>query len=40
MDYGSWFAPESEQYIRINLATTPERIIQVADRLVEAIQKL
>lgn len=40
VDYGSWFAPESEQYIRINLATTPERIIQVADRLVEAIQKL
>lgn len=40
VDYGSWFAPESQQYIRINLATTPEHITQVAERLIKAARKL
>lgn len=40
VDYGSWFAPESQHYIRINLATTPERITQVADRLIHAAKTL
>lgn len=40
VDYGSWFAPESQHYIRINLATTPARIKEVADRLIAAVEKL
>ena len=37
VDYGEWFGDNGMGFIRINLATTPERVNDVANRLLKAI---
>lgn len=36
VDYGDWFAPGYENYIRLNLATKPEIVQEAVHRLIEA----
>ena len=38
VDYGEWFGDNGKGFIRINLATTPERIQTVANHLLNAIR--
>lgn len=38
IDYGEWFSPETQGFIRINLATKTENIVSAVNRLVEADQ--
>lgn len=39
IDYGEWFSPDYRQYIRINLATTPENIEQAVNQILLAAKQ-
>ena len=37
VDYGEWFGDGGLGFIRVNLATTPDRVKDVANRLLNAV---
>lgn len=39
VDYGEWFAPEYQGFIRLNLATTPENVEQAVQQLLAAVKE-
>jgi cystathionine beta-lyase len=39
VDFGEWFGECSKGFIRINLATIPERVQDVGNRLLNAVKQ-
>ncbi|MCD2257191.1 pyridoxal phosphate-dependent aminotransferase [Lactobacillus sp. CC-MHH1034] len=39
VDYGAWFSPKDQTYIRLNLATSPENVQAATDRLVTQLKQ-
>lgn len=40
VDYGEWFGPQCQGFIRLNLATLPEYVHAAVDNLIENLKKL
>ena len=38
IDFGDWFAHDTKDFIRFNLATTPANIKQAVDQLITALK--
>lgn len=39
VDFGGWFSQETQQYIRLNLATTPENVRQAVQQLLQGLER-